>query len=120
MSQKLRIAQKKSFMQKNECQFNSNPPSKFGHFWRKLNFFGHRLGARGAQTRNHVIGNFTLIIFLSTLRIFYVKITTSDGGRGGLQPLIVTGPIQIRYTDNSMQIVKYILNHLYIDLIGYI
>ena len=37
---KLRIAQKISFMQKKERQVNSNLPCKFGHFWRKLNFWG--------------------------------------------------------------------------------
>ena len=72
---------------KNERQVNSNLPCKFGHFWRKLNFWGAVwtcLGACGAQTRYDVIWNFVPIIFCRSLRIFYVNMATSEGG-GGLQ-----------------------------------
>ena len=67
-------------------QVNSNLPCKFGLFWKKLNFWAPKtplLDGRGAQTLYGVIWNFTAIIYLSTLRIFYVKMVTYEGlGRG--------------------------------------
>ena len=39
ISRKLRILKKKSYMQKNERQINSNLPCKFGHLFRKSKFW---------------------------------------------------------------------------------
>ena len=49
---KIKICTKKSFMQKNERQVNSNLFCKFGHFWRKLNFWASKRGVLGAQKFN--------------------------------------------------------------------
>ena len=53
---------------KNERQINSNLPHKFGHFWKKLKFWGAFwlcLGVCGSQTRYDVICNFAPIFFLA-------------------------------------------------------
>ena len=65
---------KKVIYAKNKRQINSNLPCKFGHFWRKLNFW------TPAQMRYDLIWNFTPISIFSTLRIFYVKLATSEAG----------------------------------------
>ena len=68
-------------------QVNSNFPCKFGHFWRKLNFWVFKtplLNAHSAQTRYDVVWNFMPIFRFSTLHISYVKMATSQGGRGGV------------------------------------
>ena len=65
ISHKLRIAQNKSFMQK---QVNSDLPCKFGHFWIKLNFWASTtplLEVRGTQTPYDVVWNIVHIIFVA-------------------------------------------------------
>ena len=70
---------------KEKQQFISNMSCKFGYFWKKLNFWAPKtsiLDARGAQTRYDVTWKFTPIFIFNTLRIFYVKMVTSEGGKG--------------------------------------
>ena len=64
------------------------------------------LDALGAHARYDVIRNFTPIFFLSSLRIFYVKMVISGRREGGgiCISLVVTGPSKF-----------YISNHLYIS-----
>ena len=84
ISQKLRIAQKKVIRIKNDRQINSNLPCKFSHFWRKLNFrapITPLLDSHMSGTRYDVF-NFQHVFSFSKLRIFYVKIATSEGGEG--------------------------------------
>ena len=93
ISQKLRIAQKKVIHAKNERQINFNIPCKSGHFWRNSNFWTPKttvLNGRSARKRYDMIWNFTPIIFSSTLSIFYVQMTTSDGRELSAYPLSET------------------------------
>ena len=63
ISGKLRIAQKNIIYAKNERQINFNLPCKFGHFWRRLNFWAPRtplLDAHNFQSR-HVIFSTPLV-----------------------------------------------------------
>ena len=83
MSQKLRIAWKKSIRQKNERQVNSNLPCKFGYFSSKMNFLGAHNAPFELQQHPNVIWcvmKFYAYHFFSTLRIFYVDMVTSEGG----------------------------------------
>ena len=55
---------------------------------KKVEFLGAQnafVEARNAQMRYYVIRNFTPIIFFSILRIFYIKMDTSEGGGGAVQ-----------------------------------
>ena len=67
-------------MGKNERQVNSNLPCQFDHFWRNLNFWSGR--AVWLRLRPS--------FFFSSLRIFYVKMATSEEG-GVCITLIVNG-----------------------------
>ena len=69
--QKIGITEKIIYA-KNERQVNSNLPKTA------------LLDARGAQTQYDVTWNFTPIFFFNSLRIFYVKMATSERGGGGV------------------------------------
>ena len=66
----------------------------------------------GAQTRYAVIWKFAPIIFCSSLRIFYVKIATSEtgGGRGFCISLLVTVRAYWLFISESLLLINYDTN----------
>ena len=62
---------------KNERQINSNLPCKFGNFWSKLNIWDANWARFSPNAPNW---KFYVYHFFSTLRNFYVEMTTSKGG----------------------------------------
>ena len=93
--------------EKNERQVNSNLLCKFGHYWRKLNFWAPKTPFLGSQTRYDVIWNFTPIFIFSSLRILYVKMTTSEVGGW-----IISRPYSIQFerkwNTSSLRVVTFI------------
>ena len=84
ISQKLRIAQKKSFTQKMSARLIPIYPESLVTFEKNYNFGaprGRDIDARGVQTRYQILRS---SIFFSTLYIFYAEIATSEGWGGGL------------------------------------
>ena len=83
---------------KNERQINPNLPYKFGYFWRKMNFWTPKTplyDPHNAQARYDVIWNFQHIFSFSTLRIFYVKMATSEREGGSACPCLGQGLYQL-------------------------
>ena len=86
----MQISEKYLIYAKYEHQVDSNLSCKFDHFWRNLSFWAPKTPLLDAQMRHDVIWNFSPIFIFSTLRIFYVKMDTSEWGGeegGGLHIL---------------------------------
>ena len=75
---KIKNRTKKIIYAKNERHINSNLTCRFGYFWNFFNFWAPKtplMDTRSAQTRYDATLNF----IFSILRIFYVKMATSEG-----------------------------------------